>query len=78
MADISKIQVHMEVIGSDNEHVGIVDYMEDEQTIRLTKSDRAAHGRHHLIPADWVRTVDEHVHLSKASTEVFRDWIAAA
>ncbi len=48
MVDPSAIKKHMEVLGSDNIHVGMVDHL----AIKLTKSDPGAHGMHHIIPID--------------------------
>ena len=45
MIDPSKITEHMEVVGSDGQHVGTVDKL----CVKLTKSDPAAHGQHHVI-----------------------------
>ena len=64
----------MEVFGADGEHVGTVDHMEGTDKIKLTKNDPKAHGHHHLIPLDWVFSVDQHVRLSKSSGEVMRSW----
>jgi hypothetical protein len=40
----------MEVLGSDGEHIGTVDKVQDDRII-LTKSDPNAGGIHHSIPA---------------------------
>ncbi len=48
-----KVAKHMEVIGSDGLHVGIVDHL----AIQLAKSDPAAGGRHHVIPMESVATI---------------------
>ena len=72
--DTSKIKEHMEVLGSDGQHVGTVDHMEGGEKVRLTKSDVASHGHHHLIPVSWVAKVDDKVHLSKSSREVMDAW----
>jgi hypothetical protein len=69
-----KIQEHMEVLGSDGQHVGVVDGLEGEDRIKLTKSDAEADGLHHYIPMDWVDHVDAHVHLKKSSHEAKREW----
>jgi hypothetical protein len=69
-----KIQEHMEVLGSDGQHVGVVDHLEGEDRIKLTKSDSEADGLHHYIPVDWVDHVDAHVHLKKSSHEAKREW----
>jgi hypothetical protein len=69
-----KIQEHMEVLGSDGQHVGVVDGLEGEDRIKLTKSDAESDGLHHYIPMDWVDHVDAHVHLKKSSHEAKREW----
>ena len=74
----SDIKEHMEVLGSDGQHVGTVDYLEGSSTIKLTKSDPKAGGQHHLIPTDWVDHVDQHVHLNKSSKDVQAKWKTAA
>jgi hypothetical protein len=71
------IREHMDVLGSDGARVGTVDRVEG-QTIKLAKNDPNAHGSHHWIPMDWVQRVDQHVHLSKPSAEVSRNWQTAA
>ena len=71
------IREHMDVIGSDGTCVGTVDKVEG-QTIKLAKNNPNANGSHHWIPMDWVQRVDQHVHLSKPSTDVSRNWQTAA
>jgi hypothetical protein len=44
------IKEHMEVLGSDGQHVGTVDHMEGSNQIKLAKKDPKAGGQHHLIP----------------------------
>ena len=75
---LSKIKEHMEVVGSDGQHVGTVDHMEGKDKIKLTKNDPAAQGHHHLIPVTWVANVDSKVHLSKTKNEAFQEWEHAA
>jgi hypothetical protein len=77
MQNTSQIKEHMEVLGADGKHVGTVDYMESPSSIKLTKNDPAAGGKHHLIPVDWVDHVDAHVHLKKNSSEVKASWQSA-
>lgn len=72
-----EIKEHMEVLGSDGEHLGTVDHLEGTDQIKLTKSD-AADGKHHFIPLSWVDHVDEHVHLNKSTQEAKQEWKAAA
>lgn len=73
------IQKHMEVVGSDNKHVGKVDHMlEGAQEILLAKEDSRAGGMHHIISIDWVDYVDQKVHLNKPSKAAMSEWQAAA
>ncbi len=78
MTDTSKIQEHMEVRGSDGQHVGTVDHLEGTDRIKLTKSDAAAGGQHHLIPVAWIDHVDAHVHLNVSSADAKQRWEQAA
>lgn len=55
MVDTTKISEHMEVVGSDGEHVGLVDNL----GIKLTKNDPNAHGQHHYIKLEYVTSVDD-------------------
>jgi hypothetical protein len=72
------IQQHMEVVGSDDKHVGTVDRLEDAERIVLTKDDPKAGGQHHLISIDWVDYVDQKVHLNKPSRKAMSEWQVAA
>ena len=72
------IKEHMEVLGSDGQHVGTVDHMEGSNQIKLAKKDPTAGGKHHFIPADWVDHIDQHVHLNKSSKDVESEWKSAA
>ena len=76
MVKSSEIREHMEVLGSDGEHVGTVDHMEGDSQIKLTKNDPAAKGKHHFIALDWVDHVDSKVHLNKPSSEAMQQWLA--
>ena len=69
-----QIKEHMEVVGSDGRHVGIVDKLEGRERIKLSKADPKAGGRHHFIPCDWVVRVGAHVHLNKTSREAIEQW----
>jgi len=68
------IQNQMEVIGSDDKHVGTVDHLEGGDFIKLTKSDPASGGKHHFIPIDWVDHVDKQVHLNVSSDQAKKEW----
>ena len=78
MVQASQIKQHMEVVGSDGEHVGTVDHLEGTDKIKLTKDDPKADGRHHIISLGWVAKVDQQVHLSKSSKDAFAQWQSAA
>jgi hypothetical protein len=75
--EAQNIKEHMEVIGSDGQHVGTVDHMEGADKIKLAKSD-SSDGKHHFIPVSWIDHVDAHVHLTKSSQDVMKQWQTAA
>ena len=58
MANASQIREHMEVIGSDGQHVGTVDKVEGDR-IKLTKNDPQAQGQHRYIPLELVESVEQ-------------------
>jgi hypothetical protein len=68
------IKEHMEVLGSDGVHVGIVDHLEGRDLVKLTKDDPDAGGEHHFIPLAWVDHVDEQIHLKQAGAEAKARW----
>jgi hypothetical protein len=74
--NIFNIREHMDVVGSDGNHVGTVDKVEG-QTIRLTKSDPNANGSHHWIPIDWVQAIDRVVRLNQPAADATRNWQTA-
>ena len=69
---------HMEVVGSDGEHVGTVDHIESADRIVLTGDDPKAGGKPHLISAGWVDHIDNKVHLNKPSRKALQEWQMAA
>ena len=71
------IQEHMEVVGSDDKHVGTVDCLKGAENIMLTKDDPKSGGIHHIISMDWVDYVDQQVHLNKPSMAAMSEWQAA-
>ena len=73
MAAASQIKQHMEVLGSDGEHVGTVDHLEGDDMIKLTETD-LPDGQHHYLSADFVDRVDEHVHLNITAAEAVEEW----
>ena len=54
MIDPTQITEHMEVVGSDGEHVGTVDKL----VVKLTKKDVAAQGQHHVINLDLIASIE--------------------
>jgi len=71
MIEPTQIREHMEVVGSDNHHLGKVDHIMGQE-IHLTKS--MAVGPHHLIPLSWVSMVDDKVNLSLTVDEAKKSW----
>lgn len=58
MINASEIKEHMEVVGSDDKHVGRVDHVLGQE-IELSKMDLGAGFKHHMIPLSWVDYVDD-------------------
>jgi hypothetical protein len=56
--DASQIKAHMEVIGSDEQHVGTVDHI-DGQRIKLTRKDSGGEGGHRYLDLSMVSSVQE-------------------
>jgi hypothetical protein len=74
-----EVEVHMEVVGSDGQHVGTVDHLEGTDKIKLTKDDPKSGGKHHFIRYEMVdRVADRKVHLNKSAQDVMTHWEAAA
>jgi len=69
---------HMEVVGSDGEHVATVDHTESADRVILTSDDAEAGGKPHIISAEWVDYVDCKVHLNKSSQRALQEWRIAA
>ena len=78
MINVQSIKEKMEVLGSDGQHVGVVDHLDGTDKIKLTKSDPKSGGQHHIIPLAWVAKVDAHVHLNKPAKDAMTQWQAAA
>ena len=74
MVTPNSIKEHMEVVGSDGVHVGMVDHMEGADELKLTKSDQSAGDEHHFIPLAWVDRVDQKVHLKQSGAEAKARW----
>jgi hypothetical protein len=70
---LSRVAEHMDVVGSDGEHVGTVDKVRGDRII-LTRSDVDAGGRHHSIPSRWIRSVEDKVTIGKTAEEAKAHW----
>lgn len=71
---IQNVREHMEVVGSDGEHIGTVDKLRGDRII-LTKNDQDAGGVHHSIPSSWIRSVDaQQVTLEKTADQAQAAW----
>jgi len=71
--DTSQIKEHMEIVGSDGQHVGIVDHLDGDR-IKLTHHDSKAQGHHHFLPVSAVTKVDEFVTLSMSASDAMGQW----
>lgn len=75
MTTTDKIELHMDVVGSDGQPVGKVDHLEGSNKIKLTKDG----GKHHFITYDMVEGVDQgKVRLNKPAQQVKQEWEEAA
>lgn len=74
MADLDGIAEHMEVLGSDGQHVGTVDKVEGNR-IKLTRDDPASGGDHHYLHMDMVASVAERsVRLTRTAAQAKDEW----
>ena len=68
------VREHMEVVGSDDEHVGKVDRVAGDRII-LTKSDEDAGGAHHSLPCTMIdRVEDQRVILDCNAEQAKQKW----
>jgi len=72
-SSLQRVTEHMEVVGSDGEHIGTVDKVRGDR-ILLTKSDPDAGGRHHSIPSRWIDQVGDRVVVRKTAEEAKEHW----
>lgn len=74
MIEPGNIREHMEVVGSDGEHVGRVDHVFGQE-IELARIDLGSGFKHHLIPVSWVDRIEEgKVKLTLTRTEAKDRW----
>jgi len=69
--DINQIKPHMPVVCSENGQFAVVDHLEGQDAIKLTKDER---GEHHYIPVSWVTQVDDKVHVDRPGKQAMREW----
>jgi hypothetical protein len=72
-SSLDRVAEHMDVVGSDGEHIGTVDKVRGDRIV-LTKSDPDAGGRHHSIPSRWIDRVDDRVTVRKTADEAKAHW----
>ncbi|HEY0326500.1 MAG TPA: DUF2171 domain-containing protein, partial [Allosphingosinicella sp.] len=70
---MGRVTEHMDVVGSDGQHVGTGDKVSDGRIV-LTKSDPSAGGHHHSIPCGWLDSVDDKVILNKTAEQAMQAW----
>ena len=74
MINSNQVREHMEVVGSDGGHVGVVDHCESDR-IKLAKNDPAAQGQHHFVDLSDVDRIDgNRVCLRMSADEAMQRW----
>ena len=74
MVVLKMISQHMEVVGSDGAHVGIVERIEGAEEIKLAKDDPDAGGQERYIPLAWLAHAEMKVHLNLPAAEAKARW----
>jgi hypothetical protein len=72
MVTADQIKEHMEIVGNDGQHIGIVDRVEDDE-IKISRTD-APDRLHHYLPLANVEYVDDRVHLNRSSIRAMAEW----
>ena len=70
----NSIRKNMAVVGSDNEQIAVVAHILGPDIIKLAAD---ADGIHHYIPAWWVASVDDKVHLDRPGARAKEEWWSA-
>jgi hypothetical protein len=65
-----QIKADMPVVCSENGQFATVDRVEGK-SIKLTKDNQ---GQHHYIPLDWVKSIDDKVHIDRPGDKAMSDW----
>ena len=71
MINASQIKPNTPVLCSNKMQFAIVDHMEGTNTIKLNKDDK---GEHHYIPLNWVKSVDDKIHLDRPCEQAKHEW----
>ncbi len=72
-SSLRQAREQQEVVGSDGQHVGIVDHVRDDR-ILLTRTDKDAGGHHHSIPAAWIVKVGDKVEINRTAAQAQAAW----
>jgi hypothetical protein len=75
MISASQIKPRTPIVCSNDAQLGVVDHVEGNDTIKLSKD---ANGQHHYIPMNWVTSVDDQVHIDRSGGEAMREWTQTA
>ena len=73
--DTQKIKEDMPVVCSDNGQFAMVDHLDVGDSIKLKKDPS---GQHHWIPASWVTSVDDKVHVDRPGDQAMTEWMSSA
>jgi hypothetical protein len=69
--DVTQFRPHMPVVCSEGNQFGVVDHVDANNTIKLTK-DKS--GQHHWIPLSWVTYVDDQIHVDRPGKQAKQQW----
>jgi hypothetical protein len=76
MVDTTQIRERMDVVSSDDRHVGRVDHVRGTE-IELARLDVSTLGTERKIPMSWVDFVDDKVHLNLTHDAAKENWLKA-
>ena len=73
MMHVQQIKEGLEVVGSDDAHVGTVDSLSG-QLLKLKKNDPGSGGSHHYLDIGLIAAVDDKIRLIVSSAEARERW----
>lgn len=76
MVEATQIREHMDIVSSDDRHVGRVDHVLGTE-IELAKLDVSTLGAKRKIPMSWVDFIDDKVHLNLTHDAAKERWLKA-